>query len=110
MFDLDDAKTMSKEIGKDVKGLWKELRKLDPDDALAVLGLETRKPQAWVGPALGGLVTGLVVGAGLALLLAPKPGPQLRSDLREKLAPSTGPQPGSTASTSTTPGGVQRVG
>lgn len=107
MFDFDDAKAMGKEIGKDVKGLWKELRKLDPDDALAVLGLETRKPAGWVGPALGGLVTGLVVGAGLALLLAPKPGPQLRGELRERLSPSTGPQPGTPAPT---PGGVQRVG
>jgi hypothetical protein len=64
----------------------KDLKKMDRDDVLELLGLETRKgPSDWLLPALGAFSVGLLVGAGLGLLMAPKPGAELRGDLRNRL-------------------------
>ena len=67
----------------------KDLRKLkdiDKDDILEMLGLETRTSTAgWMAGALGTFGVGMLVGAGVALLLAPKPGRELRQDLRGRL-------------------------
>ena len=64
----------------------KELRHLDKDDILDMLGLETKSSTAgWIAGTLGTFGLGLLVGAGLGLLLAPKPGRELREDLRDKL-------------------------
>ena len=64
----------------------KDLRNLDKDDLLGVLGLETKTSTgAWLAGALGMFGVGLLVGAGLGLLLAPKPGRELRDDIRERL-------------------------
>jgi hypothetical protein len=64
----------------------KDLRNLDKDDILDMLGLETKSSTAgWVAGTLGTFGLGLLVGAGLGLLLAPKPGRELREDLRDKL-------------------------
>jgi gas vesicle protein len=63
----------------------KELRNLDKDDVLEMMGLQSRTSTgAWLAGALGTFGVGLVVGAGLGLLLAPKPGRELRDDLRDK--------------------------
>jgi hypothetical protein len=63
-----------------------EMKKLDKDDLLELIGLETRKgPTDWLLPTLGAFSVGLLVGAGLGLLMAPKPGHELRSDLRNRL-------------------------
>jgi len=64
----------------------KDLRNLDKDDLLAMLGLETKSSTgAWLAGALGTFGVGLLVGAGLGLLMAPKPGRELREDLRDRL-------------------------
>ena len=64
----------------------KELKKMDKDDVLELLGLESRKgPADWLLPALGAFSVGLLVGAGLGLLMAPKRGAELRDDLRNRL-------------------------
>lgn len=64
----------------------KELRNLDKDDILEMLGLETKQSTgAWVAGTLGTFGVGLLVGAGIALMLAPKAGRELREDLRDKL-------------------------
>ncbi len=64
----------------------KDLKKMDKDDLLNLIGLETRKgPTDWVLPTLGVFGLGLLVGAGIGLMMAPKPGNQLRSDLRNRL-------------------------
>jgi hypothetical protein len=65
---------------------FKDLRHLDKDEILGLLGLETKSSTAAnVAGTLGTFGIGLLVGAGIALLLAPKPGRQLREDLRERL-------------------------
>jgi gas vesicle protein len=64
----------------------KELRNLDKDDILEMLGLETKQSTAgWLAGTLGTFGIGLLVGAGIALMLAPKPGRELREDIRERL-------------------------
>lgn len=64
----------------------RDLKKMDKDDVLELLGLESRKgPADWLLPTLGAFSVGLLVGAGLGLLMAPKPGAELRDDLRSRL-------------------------
>ncbi|HEY4186857.1 MAG TPA: YtxH domain-containing protein [Polyangia bacterium] len=64
----------------------KDLRELDKEDILAALGL-AEKPST-TDRLLGTLTVfgvGLLVGAGAALLLAPKSGQELRDGLGERL-------------------------
>lgn len=64
----------------------KDFKKLDRDDVLDLIGLETRRSTSeQVLPVIGAFAAGILVGAGLGLLLAPKPGNQLRGDLRQRL-------------------------
>lgn len=70
---------------------WRDLREMDKDDYLGLLGLQTK--QSFTRELLGTLGTfgiGLLVGAGVALLLAPKPGRELRGDLRSKVTRGKG--------------------
>jgi hypothetical protein len=63
-----------------------DIRNMDKNDFLGILGLETRSSLSH--QLLGTLATfgvGLLVGAGVALLLAPKAGSELRHALRAKL-------------------------
>ncbi|MFP2932534.1 YtxH domain-containing protein [Pyxidicoccus sp. 3LG] len=63
------------------------LKKMDKDDLLNLIGLETRRDTTdTLLPVIGAFAAGILVGAGLGLLLAPKPGNQLRDDLRQRLA------------------------
>jgi hypothetical protein len=65
------------------------LKDMDKDDLLGVLGLSTRPTtSAQVIETLATFGIGLLVGAGVALLLAPKPGRELRQELRTRLTPS----------------------
>lgn len=64
----------------------KDLRHLDKDDLLGMVGLESKHSTAAdVATMLGTFGVGLLVGAGVALLLAPKAGHELREDIRDKL-------------------------
>jgi hypothetical protein len=63
----------------------RDLKRLDRDDLLDMIGLQRSSSTDWVAPALTALGVGLLVGAGLGLLLAPKTGAELRGDLRERL-------------------------
>lgn len=65
---------------------WRDLKDMDKDDYLGLVGLQTKR--TWSSELLGTLGSfgiGLLVGAGVALLLAPKPGRELRGDIRSKL-------------------------
>jgi hypothetical protein len=63
------------------------LRDIDKDDLLEYLGLESRRSTAEaVLPAVAMFGVGLLVGAGIGLMLAPKSGAELRSDLRERIS------------------------
>lgn len=62
------------------------LKDLEADDVLEHLGLQRRRTAAdWLLPGLGLFGLGVIVGAGLGLMLAPKPGSELRQDLKERL-------------------------
>lgn len=65
-----------------------KLKDMEKDDLLGLLGLST-KPTATgqLVPALATFGVGLLVGAGVALLLAPKPGRELRQEIRTRVSP-----------------------
>lgn len=64
----------------------KDLKKLEKDDLLNLIGLETRKDTTdLLLPALGAFTVGVLLGVGVGLMLAPKPGNELRNDLRNRL-------------------------
>ena len=63
-----------------------DLRSLDRNDVLGWLGLQARpSPGSWILSGLGFLGAGLLVGAAVALCVAPKPGRELREDLKDRL-------------------------
>ena len=68
-----------------------DLKDMDKDDFLGLIGLQSKR--SFTSELLGTLGTfgvGLLVGAGIALLLAPKPGRDLRQDIRAKIRPGKG--------------------
>jgi gas vesicle protein len=54
------------------------------DDILEALGLETGSNDNWIAPALIGFGVGALLGGTMALMFAPKSGPELREDLMER--------------------------
>jgi hypothetical protein len=56
----------------------------DPDDVLRYVGLTTAKPAKTAFGGLGAFVIGAAVGGVVALLLAPKPGVELRTTVKDK--------------------------
>jgi len=63
-----------------------DIKNMDKDDFLGILGLQTKHSFTnQLLRSLGTFGVGLLVGAGVALLLAPKAGSDLRHDLRSKL-------------------------
>lgn len=73
----------------------KAIRKLadvDRDDVLELVGLEERRSTSdKMVPALALFGAGVLVGVGVGLLLAPKPGKQLRSDVKQRLSRGSAP-------------------
>jgi hypothetical protein len=68
----------------------KDLKNLDQDDVkdqlLEMLGLESKRSTgSWLFGTLAAFGVGMLVGAGVGLMLAPKAGAGLREDLRERL-------------------------
>ncbi len=64
----------------------KSLREMDKDDLLRMIGLQSKRtPVDWILPTIAIFGVGILVGAGVGLLLAPKPGRELREDLRNRL-------------------------
>ena len=84
----------------------KDVRNLDKDELLGLLGLERKSsPGASLAGALGTFGVGLLVGAGIALILAPKPGHELRQELRDRLR--RGPSEGELKEEAATAGGAK---
>ncbi len=70
----------------DLKDLRKQLAHLEKDDILKLFHVEERRTAVdYIVPAVSVFSVGVLVGAGLGLLLAPKPGRELRQDLRNRL-------------------------
>ncbi len=68
---------------------------LDRDTLMSALNLETkRSPESRVLWAVGIALGGAVLGAGIALLLAPKAGTELRKDLLREAKSLIGPLDG----------------
>jgi hypothetical protein len=64
---------------------WKDLRKLDREDMLHRLGLEEHTPTSDFLTGLGLFAVGVLVGAGLGVMFAPKPGAEMRSQLTDTI-------------------------
>lgn len=63
-----------------------KMKSLDKDDVLQLLGLETRRTNMeTLLPGLAILGLGLLVGTGIGLLVAPRPGRELRDDLAKRI-------------------------
>lgn len=59
------------------------IRDMTREDLLNAIGLETRRSSVdYLMPALGIFGAGILVGAGIGLLFAPKSGRELRGDLQ----------------------------
>lgn len=54
------------------------------DDILDVFGLQTNSTMSWLGPAAVGFGIGALIGGAVAIMLAPRPGAELREDLIER--------------------------
>jgi hypothetical protein len=67
-----------------------DLKNLSKDDVLAALGLQTRDSTlGTVFGSLGLIGIGMLIGAGAALMMAPKSGRELREDLSTRLNGTT---------------------
>lgn len=71
--------------------MWRTLKKripdVDRDDLLDLIGLEMRRSASdRLVPALAIFGAGVLVGVGVGLMLAPKPGSELRNELRDRLS------------------------
>lgn len=66
--------------------LRKQFSDLEADDVLNLVGLETRRGSTdWVVPTLSAFGIGVLVGVGVGMLFAQKPGTELRTDLRNRI-------------------------
>ena len=75
------AQKVMNDIPKIARERWEDF---DPDDVLHPLGLSTYKPaKAGLGT-LGVFIIGAAVGSVVALLMAPSPGAELRTQVKDK--------------------------
>lgn len=66
-----------------LKELKRRLGEVERDDLLEMIGLEERRDKVLPGLAMFG--AGILLGVGIGLMLAPKPGAALRQDLKSHL-------------------------
>ena len=77
---------MMKDIRKQGIKALKYLQDIDKDDVLDALGLEERtSPWTTALGTIGIFALGCLVGAGIGLAFAPKPGNELRNELGDKV-------------------------
>lgn len=58
------------------------VRDVDLDDVLGMMGLQKRSSTDWIFPMLAGVGAGMAIGAGLALFLTPYRGEEIRERVR----------------------------
>jgi hypothetical protein len=75
------ARKIVNDIPRVAKDKWEDF---DVDDVLRVVGLTTTKPVKSTFGGLGAFVIGAAVGSIVALLLAPTPGTELRTTVKDK--------------------------
>jgi hypothetical protein len=75
------ARRVMKDIPKFAKDQWDDF---DADDVLRYIGLTTAKPVRTSFGGIGAFVIGCAVGGIAALMLAPKAGTELRTDVKDK--------------------------
>ncbi len=75
------AKKLLKDLPRFAREQWDDF---EPDDALRYVGLTTRKPVATSFAGIGAFVIGCAVGGIAALMLTPKTGPELRTNVKDK--------------------------
>lgn len=64
----------------------RDLRDISKKDILGAIGLEPKRSTgSWALGTFGLFGLGILVGAGVALLIAPKPGQELRREITRKL-------------------------
>lgn len=69
----------------------RDLKGMDKDDLLGLLGLETKTSTgSYLLGTLGVFGLGILVGAGAALLMAPKPGRELRGEISRRFTKEAG--------------------
>ncbi|WP_095983222.1 YtxH domain-containing protein [Melittangium boletus] len=83
------ARKLLKELPKYARAQWRDF---EPDDALRHVGLTTYKPGRSSFAGIGAFVIGCAVGGIAALLLTPKTGPELRTDVKDKAMDYLGKQ------------------
>ncbi|HYS80396.1 MAG TPA: YtxH domain-containing protein [Anaeromyxobacteraceae bacterium] len=73
---------------------WRDLKKtlkgMDREDVLHRLGLEEHTPTSDFFSGLGLFAVGVLIGAGLGIMFAPKPGAEIRSQLGGTIKHRTG--------------------
>lgn len=77
---LAAAKVLS-QVSRSAKDTWDDF---DVDDVLRYVGLTTYKPAATGLGGLGAFILGAAAGGVVALLLAPKPGSELRTTVKDR--------------------------
>ncbi|HYO54178.1 YtxH domain-containing protein [Archangium sp.] len=75
------ARKLIKDLPRYAKNQWNDF---DADDVLRYVGLTTYKPARSSLAGIGAFVIGCAVGGIAALLLAPKTGTELRTDVKDK--------------------------
>jgi hypothetical protein len=64
----------------------RDLTDMSKDDILSALGLQSKQSAtSWAMGTLGLFSMGLLVGASIALILAPKPGVELRREIGDRI-------------------------
>jgi hypothetical protein len=75
------ARKILKDLPKAAKNQWDDF---DADDVLRYVGLTTYKPARSSFAGIGAFVIGCAVGGIAALMLAPKTGTEMRTDVKDK--------------------------
>ena len=75
------ARRIIKDLPRFAKDKWEDF---DPDDVLRYVGLTTYKPARSSFAGIGAFFIGCAVGGIAALLLAPKTGTELRTNVKDK--------------------------